>query len=69
MLERAIEGAATQRKEADAMSLAWGTFVGGWRKMLKAYEQNKSNPNPFEEPDPGRFMCVLTTYRANVVGR
>ena len=62
MLERAAKWAQIQRKEADSMSEAWPKFVPKWRKMVRAYKKDqtkpkkdRSNPNPFEEPDWGRF--------------
>jgi hypothetical protein len=62
-LERAIKGSETQRKEADSMTLAWSKYVPDWRRMLNAYKQDQSNPNPFEEPNPGKLVhvcaCVL----------
>ena len=60
MLTRASKLAKAHRKAADSMSKAWSKLVPGWRKVLLAYKRNKSNPNPFEEPDPGMsaFMCA-----------
>ena len=59
-LERSIEWADIQSKEADSMTVAWSQFVPDWRKMLRIYKQDRSKPNPFEEPDYGRFtfLCV-----------
>ena len=54
MLKRASEWAETQREAAKSMSQALSRSVPGWRKMLLAYKQDKSKPNPFEEPDPGK---------------
>ena len=53
-LERSIEWAQVQRKEADSVTKAWSRYVPGWRKMLLEYKRDKSKPNPFKEPDPGR---------------
>ena len=58
MLERSVKWAKIQRKEADAMTLAWAKFVSGWREMWEAFKLDSSNPNPFEEPNPGRFTCL-----------
>jgi len=58
MLERSFKWAQIQRKEADAMTLAWYEFVSGWREMWDAFKRDPSNPNPFEEPDPGRSACL-----------
>lgn len=63
-LKRAIKGAKLQRKEANMMTHAWGSLVYEWRKMLRAYKKDQSNPNPFEEPQTGRFTFVS----ASVVG-
>ena len=53
-LEQSIEWAQVQCKEADSITMAWSQYVPGWRKMLLEYKMDKSNPNPFKEPDPGR---------------
>ena len=60
MLKRASEWATIQRKSADAMTGAWYPYVPGWRGALLAYKKDKSKPNPFEEPDPGKpaYKCV-----------
>lgn len=55
MLERASEWAKIQRKAADAMTLAWDQFVPKWRQMLLNHKQDSAKPNPFQEPDPGKF--------------
>ena len=57
MLERAIKWAKVQRDEADSMTQAWLKYVPAWREMLRAFERDRSNPNPFEQPDPGMFSC------------
>jgi hypothetical protein len=54
-LERASNWAQVQRKAADLMTVAWPEFVPDWRKMLLAYKQDRSKPNPFAEPDPSMF--------------
>ena len=60
MLIRASESAKAQREAADSMSKAWHKSVPGWRKILLAYKQDNSKPNPFEEPDPGTstYVCM-----------
>ena len=55
MLQRSVKWAQIQRKEADAMTVAWVKFVPGWREMWEAFKLDPSNPNPLEEPNPGRF--------------
>ena len=40
------------------MTRAWSQFVPGWRKMLSAHKWDRTKPNPFEEPDPGRFIFI-----------
>ena len=55
MLERACEWVKIQRETADAMTKAWPQSVPAWRKVLLAYKQNNSNPNPFKEPETGKF--------------
>ena len=69
-LERSLKWARVQREEADSMSVAWSRFVPGWRKMLHEYKRDKSKPNPFEEPNPGRsaHMCVHV-FKLNNLGR
>lgn len=42
------------------MTLAWPKAVPRWRKMLLAYKQAKTNPNPFEEPYPGKIIDMRT---------
>ena len=60
MLTRALELAKAHREAANSMSKAWYKTVPGWRKMLLAYKQDNSKPNPFEEPDPGMstYVCM-----------
>ena len=55
MLERACKWAKIQREAADAMTEAWPQSVPAWRGALLAYKQDNSNPNPFEEPETGKF--------------
>ena len=62
MLKRACEWAKIQREAADSMTKAWPQAVSGWRKMLIAYKQDKSKPNPFEEPDIGEFAHAHPYY-------
>ena len=35
------------------MTATWPEFVHSWKGMLAAYKEDKSKPNPFEEPSPG----------------
>jgi len=60
MLIRASESAKAHREAANSMSKAWHKSAPGRRKLLLAYKQDKSKPNPFEEPDPGTstYLCV-----------
>ena len=57
MLTWALEWAKTQREAANSMTLAWSQSAPAWRKMLVAYKNDQSEPNPFEEPDPSTFIC------------
>jgi hypothetical protein len=41
------------------MSAACSESVPTWRKLLLAYKEDLSKPNPFKEPDPG--MSIHTT--------
>lgn len=41
------------------MTSAWAPFVSGWEEMLHAFKKDRSEPNPFEEPDTGRFASVF----------
>ena len=66
MLTRAFEGAKTQREAANSMTLAWPQSVPAWRKMLTAYKNDQSQPNPFEEPDPSTSIrIVFATLKTN----
>lgn len=56
MLKRASVWARIHREAADSMTNGWSRSVPGWRKMLRAYKQDQSKPNPFEEPDPGKSI-------------
>ena len=62
-LERSIEWAQVQRREADSITMAWARYVPGWRKMLVEYKRDKSKPNSFEEPDPGRSAHMHICFR------
>ena len=69
-LVRAVKWAKIQRKEAESMTLAWSQFVPDWRNMLRAFKRDQSKPNPFEEPDPGRFAFIYTcTSKLNNLDR
>lgn len=62
MLERAWKSAGVQREAADSMAATWSEFSPGWKTMLAAYKKNnKSKPNPFEAPDPGKFHASVTS--------
>jgi hypothetical protein len=54
MLERAWKWSKIQREAADSLTVAWAEFVPGWKKMLLAYKEDDTKPNPFEDPDPGK---------------
>ena len=56
MLERAWKWSKIQREAADSMTTTWSEFSPGWKKMLIAYKKDKSKPNPFEEPNPGKRL-------------
>ena len=56
MLERVWKWAKTQRDSAELLTATWSEFAPGWKKMLIAYKKDKSNPNPFEEPDPSEWL-------------
>lgn len=58
MLERAFKWAKIQRDAAESMTETWIEFVPGWRRMLDAYKQDRSMPNPFEEPNTGKAPFV-----------
>ena len=45
------------------MTSAWAPYVPSWSRMIRAYKKDQSKPNPFEEPNTGRFTFVS----ANVV--
>lgn len=64
MLEQAIRWANVQREAADSMTTAWADFVPDWRKKLLAYKRDRSKPNPFEEPDPGKSTSICDTIYA-----
>ena len=53
-LVKALEMASTQRKVADEFS---ETFPEGvirqWRKMVKEWEENPSQPNPYSSNERG----------------
>ena len=62
MLERAWKWAKIQCEAADSMTTTWAEFVPSWEEMLLAYKNDKSKPNPFEEPDPGKrspYQCII----------
>ena len=40
------------------MTMAWPRAVIRWRTMLVAFKQDRSNPNPFEEPDVGELAWM-----------
>jgi len=63
MLENAWRWAKIQRDAADSMDATWPEFVPDWKKMLIAYKKDKSKPNPFKEPDPGKR--ILHRYDAS----
>lgn len=63
MLERAIKWAKKQREAAESMTAAWSRSVPSWRRMLIAYKNNQSNPNPFEAPDPSTFIHTMYIVR------
>ena len=68
MLERAWNGARTQREVADSMTLTWSEFVPGWRRMLDAYKKDKSKPNPFQEPDLGKGVSArIISYHEPII--
>lgn len=58
MLERALKWAKIQRDAAELMTDTWTEFVPGWRRMLDAYKQDHSIPNPFEEPNTGKTPFI-----------
>jgi hypothetical protein len=59
MLNRACEWAKTQREAADSMSIAWSQSVPAWRKMLLEFKEDRSNPNPFENPDASMSVRII----------
>lgn len=63
MLERACKWTKILRKAADLMTKAWPKAVPAWRRMLLAFKQANSNPNPFEEPDVGKAVCTYAYDR------
>ena len=65
MLERAIRGAEVQTRELTTMTHTWSKYVPKWRAMLADYKRNKSKPNPFQEPDPGKFLNACTISELN----
>ncbi|KAF9782887.1 hypothetical protein BJ322DRAFT_1110770 [Thelephora terrestris] len=65
MLKRALQGSEDQRKEADSMTATWAKFVPEWRKMLTAYKNDQSEPNPFEEPNPHNALEKLRVQLLN----
>ena len=69
MLKRACEWAKIQRQSADSMRMAWPRSSLRWKQMLREYKEGTSKLNPFEEPDPGKYVCMylcpleLNAYR------
>lgn len=65
LLNRACKWGKIQREALDSMTKAWPRGVPRWRKMLLAFKKDKSNPNPFEEPDLGMLFTYTCTLELN----